>query len=134
MMKIGSFLTGIFHLKTTCSFIQGVELVPDNYKTRMIVMLNAFYFTCTVFVGVFYLVIAADTYILFATYYYIAIIAAILYFLLVPESPYWLVRNEGPNSQRAIKNLNYIAKFNGSKQRISNDTILVIDKCDAQII
>ena len=98
LMKLGAFITGMFHVKTTCSFTHAVELVPDKYKTRTVVMINAIYFSCMVLVGMFYLLVAADTDILLSTYLYIAIIASLLYIGFVPESPYWLVRNEGPNS------------------------------------
>lgn len=129
-MKIATFVLGFFHLKSTCAFTQAVELVADKYKTRTIIMLNAFYFACMVFVGMFYLLIDPDTDTLLTFYLYLGVATSILYIAFIPESPYWLVRNEGPCSKRAIKNLNYIAKFNGSPNLISNDTMLVINESD----
>jgi len=130
VMKLGAFIVGLFHLKTTCSFTHAVELVPDKYKTRTIVMVNAYYFSSMVIIGMFYLLCKPDTDLFYTTYFTVATAATVLYIVFVPESPYWLVRNERPGSLRAIKSLNYIAKFNGCPNLISEDTILVIDEGD----
>lgn len=43
-------------------------------------------------------------------------IAVVLYLLLVPETPCWLLNNG--QREEAVHSLNYIAKFNGSSKRI----------------
>ena len=98
VMKVGAFILGLFHLKTTCSFTHAVELVPDKYKTKTMVMLNAFYFSIMVDTGIFLLFIVNDIDRFFTFYFYLGIICSILYIGFIPESPYWLVRNEGPCS------------------------------------
>jgi len=46
----------------------------------------------------------------------------------IPESPFWLIENEGENSQKAIENLNYIAMLNGSSYRIPTDTLITLNQ------
>ena len=48
VMKAGTFILGVFHLKSTCSFTHAVELVPDKYRTRTMVLLNTLYFSMMV--------------------------------------------------------------------------------------
>ena len=133
MMKIGAFILGLFHLKTSCSFTHAVELVPDKYKTRTTILINTIYFSIVVITGLFYLFISADTDHFYTCYFCFGGVASVLYMIFIPESPYWLVRNEGSSSLKAIESLNYIAKFNGSDKRISKDTILVINNKDKEM-
>jgi len=54
--------------------------------------------------------------------YIIGFVASILYLIIIPESPKWLIIRQGPKSQKAIKILNYIAWFNGSTFRVPSNT------------
>lgn len=51
-------------------------------------------------------------------YHFAGVIATILYFIIVPESPVWYILRDGLNSPDAIASLNYIAWFNGSSYRV----------------
>jgi hypothetical protein len=46
----------------------------------------------------------------------------LIFFLVIPESPYWQFYTYGNKSKKAIDNLNYIAWFNGSKYRVSYES------------
>jgi hypothetical protein len=46
------------------------------------------------------------------------VIATLLYFVAIPESPVWFILKDGPSSPDAITTLNYIAWCNGSKFRV----------------
>jgi len=52
---------------------------------------------------------------------------SILYLLIVPESPKWLLIKKGSRSKEAIKVLNYIAWFNGTTYRVPPNTEIEID-------
>ena len=55
--------------------------------------------------------------------YYLTTVAIIMLILIIPESPFWLFSTKGSNNQQAIKILNYIAWFNGSKNRVPEDAL-----------
>ena len=60
---------------------------------------------------------------MFYTLYCCAIVSNVIVAIVCPESPMWLLLHG--KRQEAIKVLNYIAWFNGSKNRISDDTEFV---------
>jgi hypothetical protein len=51
--------------------------------------------------------------------FYVQTAGILIFFLIIPESPYWQIYSYGNKSSKAIDNLNYIAWFNGSKYRVS---------------
>lgn len=53
----------------------------------------------------------------------LSLFGGIMFVLMVPESPKFLLM-KNPNSQRAIKILNYIAWFNGCKERIQEGAMM----------
>ena len=78
--------------------------------------------------GVFYQFIEPNADKLLTFYFLIGILACTLYMAFIPESPFWLIENEGENSQKAIENLNYIAMLNGSSYRIPTDTLITLNQ------
>ena len=126
LIKIASFVHGFFHIKNTLCYTHNVELVPDKYKTLVCTCINAFNCSEYMVLGIFYQFIEPNTDKLLILYFLIGILACILYMAFIPESPFWLIVNEGENSQKAISNLNYIAMFNGSSYRIPTDTLIAL--------
>ena len=62
----------------------------------------------------------------------LGIVCSIIYLWIIPESPRWMFLKKGGNCQEAIKNLNYIAWFNGSSYRIPENA--VCDLSDGKMV
>lgn len=119
----GMFIMGLFHIKISNSYTHIYELVHEDHKAMVTTVIN------TIDDGsIFYIALAVyftkDLNQVFVVAWALAFVATVLYLLLIPESPLWLFYNEGPSSKRGIKALNYIAWFNGSKQRVPEDASL----------
>ena len=67
--------------------------------------------------------VTGDMQTVLSIYFAFTVLACILFFAIIPESPKWLFMKRGRNSQEGIKTLNYIAKFNGSKKRLPKDGV-----------
>ena len=130
LLKIASFLHGFFHIKITICYTQAVEFVPDKYRSVVITLINIFVSSEYIVLGLFYQFIEPNTDKLMTFYFLIGTLACVLYFAFIPESPFWLINNEGPNSQKAIANLNSIAILNGSTYQIPCDTLITLSEHD----
>ena len=115
----------MFHIKISTAFQHLYELIPENSKLLAGTLITA-YDSCTMLIlcggmklGYSFGQMANYT-------NFLGIFAAVLYLLIVPESPKWLFLTEGEESINAIKNLNYIAWFNGSNFRIPDTAIMDI--------
>ena len=125
-MKLGFFMIGFFHTKTTVSYTHIVELVADKDKKIALTLINAYDCSILLVVGMFYQFYEANTDKLLHFQFIVGAICCTLYMLVAPESPQWLILKKGSNSQQAIAILNYIARFNGSAYRIPKDTHFTI--------
>ena len=126
LLKIAAFFHGFFHIKVTVCYTSAVEFMPDKYKTLACTVINCFNVSEYIILGLFYLFIEPDTDTLLIFYFVIGVLSCILYVLFIPESPFWHIANEGPNSQKAIKDLNYIAWFNGSSYHLPEDSSVTL--------
>jgi len=68
--------------------------------------------------GVFYLVFSRDWFTIYLINIIMSVSALVLAFIC-PESPRWLLYNG--RTDEAIEAINYIAKFNGSSEKIPLD-------------
>ena len=68
--------------------------------------------------GVFYLVFSRDWFTIYLIHIIMSVSALVLAFIC-PESPRWLLYNG--RTDEAIEAINYIAKFNGSSEKIPLD-------------
>ena len=107
--------------------------MPDKQKALISTLINAYDCSTLALLSVFFKFVEPDTDRVLNIGYAIGLGASILYLLLVPESPKWLLIKQGPRSKEAIKVLNYIAWFNGSTYRVPPNTeIDVIEKIPKQ--
>jgi MFS family permease len=120
---LGFFITGFIHLRITISFTHCLELMPESHKSVATTFINVFDQGGIVFAGLYLHFVSNKVDPLFRFMFYLGVVATILYFALIPESPRWLFSRD-PNSQRGIRNLNYIARFNGSKLRVPENAIM----------
>jgi len=114
MMKLGLFMIGFLHTKTTVSYTHIVELVADKHKKIALTIINAYDCSILLIVGMFYKFYQPNTDLLLHYQFILGAICCVLYMVVAPESPQWLILKNGSNSQQAIAILNYIARFNGS--------------------
>ena len=98
LLKIVLFVHGFFHIKNTICYTHGIELVPDKYKSLVVTLVNTFVSSEFIILGIFYLLIEPNTDKLLIFYFLIGVLACILYWAFIPESPFWLIVNEGANS------------------------------------
>ena len=61
LFKIGFFLNGFLHLKSTLCYTHGIELVPDKYKAMVPTLINAYDVSTFVVLALFYKFIEPDT-------------------------------------------------------------------------
>lgn len=122
LLKIGFFFNGFLHLKGTLCYTHGVELIPDKYKALIPTLINFYDCASTLILALFFKFIDPDVDKILHILYIIGWVASILYLIIIPESPKWLIIREGPRSKQAIKILNYIAWFNGSTYRVPSNT------------
>lgn len=94
------------------------ELVQDKYRPMSSTVLNIFDDCTFLIVGFALKFMIRDLNMIFKWTWIVETIALVLYLLLIPESPKWLFFAEGPDSQRGIAALNYIAWINGSRYHI----------------
>ena len=99
------------------------ELVNHRHKSWTNTCLNLLNFMTIMFAGIYFLFISKDWAPLFYTLYFFAIVSNLIVAIVCPESPMWLLLQG--KRQEAIKVLNYMAWFNGSKNRIADDTEFV---------
>lgn len=121
--KIAFFAYGFLHIKVSLSYTHMFELIEAQHQVFCSTIISAVDVLTMTVTCIFYKYIGSDMDYLFSIVFVIGVITCALYIILVPESPQWLFMNKGSNSQQAISVLNYIAKFNGSKNRIPSDAI-----------
>lgn len=110
-------------MRVTISYLHCMELVSENYKTFCSMIINACdsgSILCACIVFYYY---DNDVAWLLRIVWYIAMVASVLYMILIPESPRWQFMQDC-NSKEGIKNMNYIAWFNGSKFRVPEDATM----------
>lgn len=96
--------------------------MPEAYQALAATVIT-FFDSSTVASVAWFLYVNNDMIAYLRCFYYVGLGAFGLYLLFVPESPRWLLMKD-PHSKEAIKILNYIAWFNGSKLRVPEDAIL----------
>lgn len=117
LKKIGFFIQGLLHIKITLSYTHLLEMVPDDAsKAICSTVVNAFDAVTLGIQGFVYMYVVADAVKFIEFMNIVGTIAILSYILIVPESPKWLFLNG--QRKEAIKNLNYIAKLNGSSTKI----------------
>ena len=119
--KIAFFMFGFLHIKVSISYTHMFELIEAKHHLFCSTIITGMD-TLTISVScIIYKYVTSDMTHFFTIIYIIGVGTCVLYIVLIPESPQWLFMNKGSNSQEAIANLNYIAKFNGSRHRIPSD-------------
>lgn len=114
--SIGFFAMGILHLKITVSYTHIFELIDDDHKGFCATVLNMVDAITLAVVGFCFIFVTRDGVRFMEVTFLVSSIFVVLYFVLVPESPSWLLSTD--QQEEALKSLNYIAKFNGSHERI----------------
>ena len=119
--RAGLFLQGFFHIKTTLAYTYSTELMPENKKVLATTLLTACDAITLMVINLYLVNVRKNMHEIYLIMFYIGVFISGLMVLLVPESPQWLFIKKGSNSKEAIKALNYIAAFNGSKLRVPED-------------
>jgi MFS family permease len=119
--KIGFFMQGFFHLKTTLSYSYCGDFIPERYKVLSTTVIVAFDSASVGFMNAYLAYYSRDLHGIFNIMFYIQSVVVVLFIIFVPESPQWLFLEKDSNSKEAIDILNYIAVVNGSKMRVPYD-------------
>ena len=119
--SIGYFFLGFFHMKISLSFTYALELVPNRYKSTMTTIIAAGDAASPLLSGFYFKFIEMNTENLLKMHFMTCLTGSFLFIVMIPESPRWLFLQKGVNSHEAIKNLNFIAWFNGSPMRVPYD-------------
>ena len=118
--SIGFFVMGFANLKNSQSYVWASECVPLERRSRVFTFINFADALPTIITGLFYLLVARDWFTIYAINIAVSL-SALLLGLVCPESPRWLLYNN--RRSEAIEALNYMAKFNGSETRISEQVV-----------
>ena len=98
------------------SYTHMFELIPKEHKQFCATFINTidtFSLSCH---GFYYMLVEPNAVQYVQLLYFIGTFSTIIYLLIIPESPRWLLQNG--KDQRGIKVMNYIAWFNRSDKRI----------------
>ena len=87
--------------------------MPPGYGAFAATLINLFDCSTLLITCLALTFVTNDIDVVFKAYLYVNIIAMVLYFALIPESPSWLFFHD-PNSQQGINALKYMAWFNRS--------------------
>ena len=114
------FVMGFANLKNSQSYVWASECVPFERRSKAFTVINVVDAFPTLITGLFYLLVARDWFTIYAINVAVSFLALLLAFVC-PESPRWLLYNN--RQAEAIDALNYMAKFNGTEERIPEDTV-----------
>lgn len=116
LKTIGMFIQGFFHIKNTLSYTHMIEILPEKNKELCLTFISLFDQMSLFLIASSLSFVTKNLTGILYTYNLTGSLLIILYLIIAPESPYFLItRNK---KQEGIKVLNYIAWFNGSKNRI----------------
>jgi len=99
-----------------------MELMDSASKMTASTFINGIDASTPMFACLYFMYVDNNVESLLQTWYYIGCIIIVLYVVFIPESPRWQFMKDS-KSKDAIRNLNYIAWFNGSKYRVPNNAV-----------
>jgi len=128
---VGLMLMGVMHMKSSIAMALLFELLPQAKKSAGITFLGC-YDSSTMFISCLVYYFLSNNYFHLQVYAFIlACIVTTLATLTIPESPVYLI-NKGKYKD-SCKIFNYIAAFNGSKNRISPNALIYIQQQPQQV-
>lgn len=107
--KVGFFLIGLFHVKLSLSQTYALELMPFGSKNIAITVMLAFDASNLMLACLILKYVTVNMESVLTMYFYMTIVALILFLAFIPESPKWLFMKKGRNNQEGIRILNYIS-------------------------
>lgn len=113
---LGMFMQGVLHIRITLSYTHMYELIQEMDKSFCAQIINMADTLAMAFTGIILMLVTRDAVAYIQIVYIITTIGALIYLLLIPESPRWLITHG--KHKEGIDALNWIAKVNGSKNRI----------------
>ena len=116
LKMLGMFFQGFFHIKNTLSYSLISEISTDNKKELCITLLNLFDNISVFIMATTFQYYSKDAIGLLDIRKTTGSCIIILFLLFAPESPFYLIAKG--DEEEGIRSLNYIAWFNGSKNRI----------------
>lgn len=109
-----------WHIKTPVSFVSLFELSQSKNKSMACSLINLVDALPLIVAGLYFKFVSKNVTILLIITSTLHLIAIIVIALVMPESPKWLLVTG--QRDKAIEVFNYIAKFNGSKFRFSENS------------
>jgi MFS family permease len=120
MRYICFFLFALCNVKNGCSYVWAFEMAGAQNKVFVTTVMNAFD-RCTLAVMAFFLLVFTRWWLVIAMFYWIlGVVAWLLLYSKVPESPQWHMMNS--RNTEAINCLNQIAAMNEVQERIDKNT------------
>ena len=113
---VGYMLYACGNTKNSISFVWIFELVENKYKSACCSTVNTVDTLTMVVMGFYILFVSRNWFPIELAYFCVSLVNYICMLLFMPESPKWLLING--HTDRAIAEFNYIAKVNGSSNRI----------------
>ena len=110
-------------MRISLSFTHCLELIPESHKSSALTFINVFDQISMVWFAMILKFIDPDMEDLYKGVFFLGIVTALLYILLIPESPRWEFLKD-PRSAKGIEIINYIAAFNGSQFRVPPNAIM----------
>ena len=101
------------------SYTHMFELTEESRKQMCATVMNAVDASTLLVLGLSVILIVRDVVAIVEFVTVAQVWCMVLYLLLIPESPKWLMMNG--KITEGISVMNYIAKFNGAKERIPNN-------------
>ena len=109
--SIGLFVQGVLHLKIPLAYTYAFEVFEDDWKAFAATVINAVEMFGLGLIGVALQFVTRDLTFIVETMFLMQLSLVLIFLLLAPESPHWLLMNG--HHLDTIKVLNYIAWMNG---------------------
>jgi MFS family permease len=113
------FLFAFTNVKNGCCYVLALEMSDNKHKAFVTTTMNVFERGTLLIIAIFLIFVARWWQVVAMTYWVLGVIAWVVIYLKVPESPLWLVMNT--YNDEAIDALNSIAQTNGSQTRIDKN-------------
>ncbi len=120
MRYVCFFALALTNVKNGCSYVWAFESAGSKNKMFVTTVINAFDRSTLAVLGFMLIFLTRWWMVIAGTYWLAGALALFIGHYYIPESPLWLVMNN--RNEEAIAVLNQIAKTNGVKERIAEDT------------
>jgi hypothetical protein len=117
-------INGFLHIKVSLAYTHSQEFLCKSHRSISPTVITMFDSGSILIFAVYLLFVNNETHYIQTYFFWLGIVAYVIYIIWIPESPVYLFLKD-PRSKEGIRILNYIAKFNGSSYRFDEDKVKI---------